>query len=48
MERAQLKGTDYDRVYATIRDEGPPPGGSDADVFARIQEIARELGIGRT
>ena len=37
MERVQLEGADYDRVYATIRDEGPPPGGSDADVLARIE-----------
>ena len=43
LKRANLDETLYNRVYAALREEGPPPGGSDEAVMQRVRELAREL-----
>ena len=43
LKRANLDETLYNRVYAALREEGPPPGGSDEAVMRRVRELAREL-----
>jgi len=42
LTKANLEQALYNRVYAAMREEGPPPGGSDEAVFERVQELARE------
>ena len=44
LKRANLNEKLYNRVYAALREEGPPRDGSDEAVMQRVQELAQELG----